>query len=381
MTRPVVVLGGSGSIGRQTLDVCAELDLQVAAIAVRNPSPFVLEMADRYPTALLAVAGGSKSERDELKSVLGDRVRFGTDEVEALATLPGCVVVNAIVGAAGLKASVAALTANNRLALANKESLVAAGEIVLAARDAGSGELVPIDSEHSALFQCLTGEPIDSVARVILTASGGPFRGYNLERLSEVTVEQALQHPTWKMGGRITVDSATLFNKGMEVIEAHHLFGLDYDRIEVVIHPQSIIHSLVEFTDLSMKAQLSVPDMRLPIQFALTYPERLPRSQPVTQVSELNLTFEYVDREAFPALDLAYQAGRQGGSAPAIANAADEIAVAAFLGGRLGFLGISQVIEKTLDQIDVSPLRTLDDVIAVDTEARFVANSLVSGWC
>ncbi len=381
MTRPVVVLGATGSIGRQTLEVSDRLGCNLLALAVRQPGPAVIELAARYPEATVIVAGGSSGEREELISRLGSRVRFGTDEIEEAASRPGAIVVNAIVGAAGLRASLAALSAGNRLALANKESLVAAGDLVIAARDQGGGELIPVDSEHSALFQCLMGEDPATVARVILTASGGPFRGYDSEQLADVTVDQAFAHPTWRMGGRITVDSATLFNKGMEVIEAHHLFGFGYEKIDVVVHPQSVVHSLVEFSDRSLKAQLATPDMRLPIQFALTYPERLPAEGPGTRLVGISLDFEAVDRETFPALDLAYRAGREGGNAPAVANAADEVAVAAFLEGKLGFNAIPKVIEGTLDRVPVGPLASLGDVAEVDAEARSVAAELARGWC
>ena len=285
-----------------------------------------------------------------------------------------------MVGSAGLSATVAALGAGNRLALANKESLVAGGELVTAALAKGGGVLIPVDSEHSAVLQCLAGEQADAVRRIILTASGGPFRGRSADQLAEVTPAEALRHPTWSMGRRITVDSATLMNKGLEVIEAHVLFGVGYDRIDVVVHPESIVHAMVEFVDGSVKAQIGEPDMKVPIQYALTHPER--RSAPVAplDLAGRSLTFERTDHAAFPALELAYEAGRRGGSAPATLNAADEVAVAAFLEGRLGFLGIPAVVERTLDRVDWSRPASVEEVLAVDRESRAVAAQLV-GTC
>jgi 1-deoxy-D-xylulose-5-phosphate reductoisomerase len=301
--------------------------------------------------------------------------------MEEQAATPDSIIVNGVVGAAGLRASVAALEAGNRLALANKESLVAGGPVVLAALQRGGGELLPVDSEHSALFQCLVGERPHTVRRLVLTASGGPFRGSTLEDLEQVTPEQALAHPTWNMGKRITVDSATLFNKGLEVIEAHYLFGVPYDKIDVVVHPQSIVHSLVEFVDGSLKAHVGEPDMRVPIQYALTFPDRVAGALGEFDFAFRSLTFDLPDRKVFRGLDLAYEAGRTGRSAPAVLNAADEVAVHAFLDGRLGFLGIPEVVERTLDQVAVVDLTTVDDVIEVDREARAVAHSLLGGAC
>ncbi|MBW3666753.1 MAG: 1-deoxy-D-xylulose-5-phosphate reductoisomerase, partial [Actinobacteria bacterium] len=279
MNRPVVVLGATGSIGTQTLEVADRLGLEVAALAARRPTPQLAAIARRYPDAAVAVAGGSHDERVGLTSAIGGRARFGPEAVMEVAATPGRIVVNGIVGSAGLAATVSAIEAGNRVALANKESLVAGGPVVRQAL-AGGGELIPVDSEHSALFQCLAGESADSVARLVLTASGGPFRGATPEELSGVTPEQALAHPVWDMGPRITVDSATLFNKGMEVIEAHFLFDIPYERIDVVVHPQSVLHSAVEFVDGSWKGHLGQPDMRIPIQYALTHPERAPSPAP-----------------------------------------------------------------------------------------------------
>lgn len=380
-SRRVVILGATGSIGSQTLDVVRHLGMEVAGLATRTPSDALVAAAVEHPDATIAVAGATREEHEDLVRRLGPRVRSGSEAVIQLAAIPDATVVNGIVGAAGLRASVAALEAGNRLGLANKESMVAAGPLVLAARERGGGELIPIDSEHSALFQLLAGKGVEQVRRVVLTASGGPFRGRTRDELGPVTPEQALRHPTWEMGARITVDSATLVNKGLEVIEAHHLFGVPYDDIEVVVHPQSIVHSLVEMRDGAFLAHLGHTDMRLPIQYALTHPERSEPPLDRFPLPGVELSFEEPDRETFPALDLAYAAGRRGGSAPAVYNASDEVAVAAFLSGRLGFLGIPEVIERTLDAFDHCVPGSLDDAVEVDREARALASSLLGGAC
>ena len=379
-TSPLVVLGATGSIGTQTLDVADSLGLEVAVLAARHPSPRLVQLSRRYPDAEVVVAGGSSDERARLTTEIGKQANHGPDAVLSAAGTPGRVVVNGIVGAAGLKATVAAIDAGNRVALANKESLVAGGPVVKAALASG-GELYPVDSEHSALHQCLVGEPPESVARLILTASGGPFRGRSRESLAEVTVEEALRHPTWDMGPRITIDSATMFNKGLEIIEAHHLFDVGYDRIDVVVHPQSILHSAVEFVDGTWKGHMGHPDMRVPIQYALTAPNRGPNPGKGFDLVGLDFTFETLDRVSFPALDIAYEAGRSGGSAPAVMNAADEMAVEAFLQGRLGFLGIADVVSRAIAEVDWRELRTVDDVMEVDAEARSVAAGLIAGVC
>lgn len=380
-TNPLVVLGATGSIGTQTLEVAEALGLDVAVIAARRPSRELAALAARHPGAAVLVAGGASGEREEFAAAVDNPVDFGPESLLAAAGHPSRVVVNAIVGAAGLRATVAALEAGNRVALANKESLVAGGPVVTSLLERGEGELIPVDSEHSALHQCLVGEVTDSVSRVVLTASGGPFRGRTREELAEVTPEEALRHPTWEMGHRITIDSATMFNKGLEVVEAHHLFGFDYDRITVVVHPQSILHSAVEFVDGSWKGHLGHPDMRIPIQYALTAPARSAApGDPFTLVG-VDLTFEDPDPHAFPAIDIAYAAGRAGGSAPAVMNAADEIAVEAFLQHRLGFLGIADVVSRTIEEVEWRELETVEDVLEVDREARSVAASLISGVC
>jgi 1-deoxy-D-xylulose-5-phosphate reductoisomerase len=381
VTKPLVVLGATGSIGLQTLQVAANLGLEVAVLAARRPSQELAEIARNHPDADVVVAGGSTDERADFERMLDRKALHGSEAVVAAAARSESVVVNGIVGAAGLRATVAALEAGNRVALANKESLVAGGPVVTAALESHGGELIPVDSEHSALYQCLAGEPRDSVSRLILTASGGPFRGRTRESLANVTPEEALRHPTWDMGRRITIDSATMFNKGLEIIEAHHLFGVDYDQIEVVVHPQSILHSAVEFVDGSWKGHLGYPDMRIPIQYALTAPERAPAPGDRFDPVGTDLTFELPNRDVFAAIDIAYEAGRAGGSAPAVMNAADEIAVEAFLAGRLGFLGIADVVARTIDAMEWRSVETVEDVVEADSEARSVAAGMVAGVC
>lgn len=372
----VVVLGATGSIGAQALDVCARLGVEPTALASGRGSEEFIRVARLYPDAMLAVA--DPEDAGALTDAFGARVHFGAVNVTALAASPDSVVINAIVGFAGLEATIAALAAGNRLALANKESMVTAGPIVNEVLASGGGELIPVDSEHSALFQCLAGEPRMGVRRLLLTASGGPFRGRGRAELAGVTPAEALDHPTWDMGPRVTIDSATLANKGLEVIEAHHLFGIGFDAIEVVVHPQSIVHSLVEFVDGSLKAHVGLPDMRIPIQYALTHPNRAPLPLPFDLTTVGPLEFEKPDFDTFPALRAAFDAGRAGGGAPAIFNAADEVAVEAFLADRIGFLDISSTILATLDELGALPGDTIEAIKAADTEARRVAAALVA---
>jgi 1-deoxy-D-xylulose-5-phosphate reductoisomerase len=378
---PLVVLGVTGSIGRQTLEVAAALEVPVAAVAARRGSDALLEAAARHPDALVGVAAPTGAERERVIAEVGPRALFGAAAMTELAGLPNTIVINGIVGAAGLPASLAALEAGNRLALANKESLVAGGNLVMEALQRGGGSLVPVDSEHSALTQCLLGEDPGSVRRLVLSASGGPFRGSSAADLENVTVGEALAHPTWRMGRRITIDSATLMNKAFEVIEAHHLFGFGYDDIDTVIHPQSIVHSLVEFVDGSLKAHLGEPDMRVPIQYAITGAARRPGLLEPFRLAGRTLTFEAPDLELFPCLRLGYEAGRAGGSAPAVLNAADEIAVSGFLDGRIGFTSIAAIVEETLEEVERREVRSIDDILEVDRTARGVAASLMGGSC
>lgn len=371
---PIVVLGATGSIGRQTLDVARHLELDVVGLAVNSGRSNLSELLEKWPNATLAVAGASSEEREALSKDLGSRVSFGAESVVEIAATKGATVVNGVVGSVGLGSSVAALEAGNRLALANKESLVAGGNVVKKALKKGGGELVPIDSEHSALFQLTK---MCDAQRLVLTASGGPFRGRSRQEMENVTPEQALAHPTWRMGKRISVDSATMVNKGLEVIEANVLFGFGFDDIDVVVHPQSIVHSMVVTADGAFFAHMGITDMRVPIQYALTYPDRLLPPVPAFSPAGLTLTFEKPEREAFPALDLAYRAGEMGGTGPLVYNAADEVAVLAFLEGRLSFLGIPKVIERTLGRFEHRAVESTDEVWEADREARRLASALL----
>ncbi len=339
--RKVALLGATGSIGRQAIE-----------IVERNPN---LE--------LCALVSGSQPV-DELAAQHGVKhAQVGGSVVPVLEASHPDIVLNAIVGFAGVEATLWALEHGVTLALANKESLVAGGEL---ARGRG-GRIIPVDSEHSALFQCaLAGEPDG----IVITASGGPFRGRSRDELSEVTPEQALAHPTWRMGPKITVDSATLANKGLEVIEAHFLFGIPYERIDVVVQPTSVVHSLVRFRDGAALAHLGYPDMRVPISYALTYPERAATPLPPLDLTSLTLAFEAPDTETFPLLAIARAAGERGGTAPCVFNAANEVAVAAFLEGRLAFLGIADAVEETLGAFDGAPAGDLEDLVEADAEAR-----------
>ncbi|MGQ9757801.1 MAG: 1-deoxy-D-xylulose-5-phosphate reductoisomerase [Actinomycetota bacterium] len=372
--RGVAILGSTGSIGTQALEVVDAHPhrLRVVALTAHRNLRLLEKQALRYRPLMVGMVEPAAAE--ELKGRLSDtgiRVAAGRECLLEAAVHPEAeVVVNAVVGAAGLPPTLAALGAGKRLALANKESMVAGGELVLQALREG-GEIVPVDSEHGAVFHCLRGEEVRFVESIVLTASGGPFLGRRRDELAAVTVEEALAHPTWNMGRKITVDSATLMNKGLEVIEAHFLFGVPYSRIRVVIHPQSVVHSLVEFVDGSYAAQLSLPDMRLPISLALSYPERWGPPFTRTSLTQLErLTFEEVDRETFGCLELAYRAGEAGGTATAVLNAANEVAVEAFLGGRLSFLGIEEVIARVLDGHRPRPVRTLEDVQEAEGWAR-----------
>jgi 1-deoxy-D-xylulose-5-phosphate reductoisomerase len=374
---PLIVLGATGSIGEQTLDVAARLGRDVAGLAARTASDSLFRLADAWPAARIVATepGGAAAA---MRERLGARVAFGADAMVELAATPDSIIVNGVVGVAGLGATVAALEAGNRLALANKESLVSGGPVVLDALRRGGGELAPVDSEHSAIAECLAGEELASVSRLILTASGGPFRGKTASDLAGVGVADALAHPTWDMGPRITIDSATLMNKAFEVIEAHYLFDVPYDRIDVVVHPQSIVHSLVEFVDGSVKAQLGDPDMRHPIQYAVLGGERAVAPPTGFDLTRRDLSFERPDRETFPCLDLGYAAGRRGGIAPAVLNAADEIAVAAFLDGHIPFLAIADVVAATLEAVGDATPATVADVLETDAIARTLAAEQVA---
>jgi 1-deoxy-D-xylulose-5-phosphate reductoisomerase len=376
-SRGLSILGSTGSIGTQALEVVSlhPERLHVAALTANRNVDLLEEQARKYrPLMVGLVSAGAAAEMERRLAGLNIQVAAGPECLLEAAVHPSSqIVLNAVVGSAGLPPSLAALGAGKRLALANKESMVAGGELVLKALEQG-GELIPVDSEHGAIFHCLRGEEKGEVEKIILTASGGPFYGKSREELSAVTVEQALAHPTWSMGRKITIDSATLMNKGLEVIEAHYLFGVAYERIEVVAHPQSVVHSLVEFKDGSMSAQLSLPDMRLPIALALSYPERWGPPFKKTDLASLgSLDFGKVDSDAFRCLELAYRAGKEGGLATAVLNAANEVAVAAFLEGSIDFLGIERVVEITLDRYESQPMDSLQAVMRAEEWARSTA--------
>lgn len=373
-------MGSTGSIGTQTLEVVAAEagDYEVVALGASSSVELLVSQAKAVRPAVVAIADGS------LAGAVADGVPPGTEVLSgpdalAEACRDADVIVNGVVGFAGLSVTLAALEAGRRLALANKESLIAAGPVVARARATPGAELVPVDSEHCAVHQCLrANDNADRLDRIVLTASGGPFRGRTRSELADVTIEDALAHPTWSMGPKITVDSSTLMNKGLEVIEAHELFGAPYDRIEVVVHPQSIVHSMVEFTDGATIAQLSLPDMRLPIGYALAYPDRIGTPFGRIDWSALGrLDFEPPDHEAFPCLGLAYDAGRAGETAPAWLNAANEVAVAAFLDGLIPWSAIADVLKATLDRHDGTKATSVDVVIDVDQRARIEARHVI----
>jgi 1-deoxy-D-xylulose-5-phosphate reductoisomerase len=368
----VAILGSTGSIGRSTLAVLGRHTdrFRVVALSARANRDVLAEQAARHDAALTVLTGAGDAPATWLRGAQG---------LIAAATHPDVdIVVNAVVGAAGLEATLAALEAGKRLALANKESLVAGGPLVLDALRRGGGELIPVDSEHSAILQCLPNGDATRVRRLILTASGGAFRTWSASELERVTPQDALRHPTWDMGAKITVDSATLANKALEVIEAHFLFDLGYDRLHTVVHPQSIVHSMVEFEDGSVLSQMGFPTMELPILYALTHPDRLVDGERLFDPVEAGpLTFEAVDHERFPTFGLGVAAGRAGGTAPAVFNAANEVAVAAFLDGSLRFIDIPRVIEQTLETCGAVPLASLDTVRQADREARARARSVI----
>ena len=347
----IALLGATGSIGQQAIAIIEEQpELELCALASGSTD-----------LAALAAAHGV------------EHVLVGGDLTELLEASQPDVVLNAVVGFAGIGATLWALEHGVTLALANKESLIAAGALALRARERGGGLLLPIDSEHSAVFQCLEGRAVESVDSIVLTASGGPFRGRTREELGAVTVEHALAHPTWSMGPKITVDSATLANKGLELIEAHLLFGLPFDRIEIVVHPASIVHAVVRLRDGAALAHLGYPDMTVPISYALTYPDRAGTHAPALDLAGLTLEFSAPDLETFPLLALARRAGELGGTFPCAYNAANEIAVEAFLAGALPFLGIAETVEATLAAVDGSPARDVDELVEADADARRLA--------
>jgi len=370
----VVLLGSTGSIGTSTIKVADDLPDQIRLIglAAGNNVDLLVEQTRKHKPAAVSISDPSKAK--ELQNILGTtaEVFSGNDGLLKLATMPDAdIVLIAIVGTAGLQPALAAIRAGKDIAVASKEILVMAGEIVMSEARKYGVRVLAVDSEHSAIFQCLDGKPPESVRKLWLTASGGPFRKTPKADFAAITVEQALKHPSWVMGRKITIDSATLFNKALEMIEARWLFAIEMARVDVVVHPQSVVHSMVEFVDGSMLAQLSTPDMCLPIQYALTFPERAASDRVQTSLAKLgSLTFEEPDVDRFPALTLARMAGDIGGTLPAVLNAANEIAVEAFVNRRIGFLGITETVRRTMDAHKVIAHPTLDQILEADAWAR-----------
>jgi 1-deoxy-D-xylulose-5-phosphate reductoisomerase len=373
--RRIVIVGSTGSIGTQALDVIERSpDLEVVGLAAAASWELLLEQARRFGVERVALADVDAAARAGEHAT----VMAGPEGLVELITDTDCdLVLNALVGSAGLGPTIATLGEGIDLALANKESLVVGGELVTALAEATGAQLIPVDSEHSALFQLLEGQRPGTVDRLVLTASGGPFRGRT--DLDGVTREEALAHPTWAMGGKITIDSATLMNKGLELIEAHHLFGVPYDAIHVVVHPQSIVHALVQLNDGASLAHLGYPDMRVPISYALHHPDRADVPVPLLDLAEVGaLTFEPPDTRTFACLRLAREAAVAGGTAPCVLNAANEVAVHAFLSGELAFTGIARVIESTLSELPARPVRHFSDLYEADAQAREVARAVAA---
>jgi 1-deoxy-D-xylulose-5-phosphate reductoisomerase len=383
--KAITILGATGSIGRRALELVAQFpdEFRVAGLAARGSSlPLLAEQIRIHRPDAVAVLEAAAV--DDLARMLPRPQPDLLAGVEGLATLASSVkadlVLSALVGGAGLVPTMAAIRAGRTVALANKEPLVMAGALMAEAARASGIRLLPVDSEHSAIFQCLSGAQLREVKRLVLTASGGPFRSWSPEALEAVTVEQALRHPTWRMGAKITIDSATLMNKGLEIIEAHWLFRVPYERIGVVVHPQSIVHSMVEFVDRSVLAQLGTPDMGIPILYALSFPDRLPCPAPALDLAEIGaLTFEAPDPGRFPCLELARQAGLAGGALPVVLNAANEVAVAAFLRGQCRFMDIPRLIARALDAHRAVAVTDLQACLEVDAAARRWAEGALAG--
>jgi 1-deoxy-D-xylulose-5-phosphate reductoisomerase len=374
----LLILGSTGSIGTQALDVVARAgdEFELVGLSAGRDHDALVAQARAHGVRRVALSDPDAAARGAEAWTDGEVLAGPEGLVRLVAGSGADLVLNAIVGSAGLGPTIVALTEGIDVALANKESLVVGGELVTALAEATGAQLIPVDSEHSALHQLIAGERPGTVERLVITASGGPFRGRG--DLSSVTVEEALKHPTWSMGGKITIDSATLMNKGLEVIEAHHLFGTPYDRIDVVVHPQSIVHAVVSLCDGASLAHMGHPDMRVPIAYALHHPERVDVPVPALDLAQVGaLTFEPPDVEAFPALRLAREAAVAGGTAPCVLNAANEVAVHAFLAGRLTFMGIPAVIEQTLERIPAARVHGFDALYEADAEARAVAGELV----
>lgn len=380
--RKIAILGSTGSIGTQALQVVEAHPgmFSVEVLTARRNVELLVEQARKFRPDSVVIADESKyGEVREALEGTDVKVYAGAEAVAQVVTLPNVdLVLTAMVGYSGLRPTVEAVKAGKDIALANKETLVVAGDLVTRLVEEHRVAVLPVDSEHSAIFQCLAGERAKSVEKLILTASGGPFRGKTREELRGVTPEQALRHPNWNMGAKVTIDSASMMNKGFEVMEARWLFGMPAERIGVVVHPQSVVHSMVQFTDGSIKAQLGVPDMRLPIQYALTYPERVEADFGRVDFGLCGqLTFEEPDRRTFRNLDLAYRAMERGGNAPCVLNAANEVAVEAFLQGRCSFTGMSELIERTMEAVEFVAEPALEDYVATDAEGRRRAEEYV----
>lgn len=380
--KQIAILGSTGSIGRQALEVIAanRNQFQVYALTANNNVDLLVQQARTFTPNVVCIA--NEKHYATLKQQLEDlpiKVFAGSDAIDQVVQMQGVdIVLAAMVGYAGLKPTIAAIEAGKIIALANKETLVVAGELICDLANRHNVPILPVDSEHSAIFQCLAGEYNNSIERLILTASGGPFRQKSLDELKSVTPAQALKHPNWDMGAKITIDSATMMNKGFEVIEAKWLFGVNPKQIDVVVHPQSIIHSMVEFADGSIKAQLGMPDMRLPIQYAFTYPMRISSKFPRLDFSTYSqLTFEKPDTKRFRNLAFAYKAMESGGNMPCIVNAANEVVVAAFLENKIGFLQMSDVIETVMAKADFVKNPSYDDYVATDIAVRRLTKSLI----
>lgn len=381
--KKIAILGSTGSIGTQALEVIGQHPdrFEVSLLTAQNNADLLIEQAGQFRPEEVVI--GNETLKDKVISALaplGIRVYAGEDAlIQIIGQSKAHTVLTALVGYSGLLPTLEAINTGKHIALANKETMVVAGELVATLATKRKVPIYPVDSEHSAIFQCLIGEEKNPIEKIILTASGGPFRGRKRDELAAVTKAQALRHPNWSMGAKITIDSATLMNKGLEVIEARWLFGLTSSQIEVVVHPQSIIHSMVQFQDGSIKAQMGLPDMRLPIQYALSYPERLTSEFPRFDFLQFpTFTFEAPDVDTFHCLSLAYQAMEKGGNLPCIVNAANEIAVAAFLEEKIGFLDIPEVIEKTIQRIAFIQNPTLQDYVDTDRETRVQALEIAS---
>lgn len=376
----LAILGSTGSIGTQALDIIRQHPdkFDVVALTANSNWKLLTEQIKEFKPRYALIA--DESHYADLKSEVTDVELFsGTKNLPKIASLPEAdTVLNSLVGFAGFESTLEAIRAGKKIALANKESLVVGGELIIKELDKSEAELIPVDSEHSAMLQCLVGESMDDIEKIIITASGGPFREFTIEQMKHVTVEQALNHPNWSMGAKITIDSSTMMNKGLEIIEAHWLFDIPMEKIEPVIHPQSIIHSMITFIDGSSKAQLGLPDMKVPIIYALSYPERLPLETPRMNWNETqNLSFEPVDFIKFPCVKLAMDSIGKGGYAPAVLNAANEVAVERFLNKEIGYIHIPEIVEESLANIELNDSLNFETLIEIDKETRNFANSII----